>query len=339
MQAWAKAIEARPAGQAAASEPDAAEPDAAAVPVAVAAPVFTSAPASADARAHEQNPSPHAASLHDAPSRQEDVPSETLPPEARLAERVAAARIALQAGDAGPARSLLDDPSAGPAAHAAFFLVASPVQQSLMLSGLRHLTGRSRAGERVSAIASRSPAHSILRPLIGPALFWRLPTRLAARPSSRPASRWMTAASLPGCALSRLAARMKMRCGSRCALLTGRLNRSPPSSRWPTWRGPSTQPWRGGWCGPLAVLKSRPSKGAAARICRLPIRPELPAGSRPLARFNARQRRRKRHGGCSPAESPRARQGRAAGAHRHRAPRHRSPTNPRRTAPHVRACR
>ncbi len=151
MQAWAKAIEARPTGQAAASEPDAAEPDAAAVPVAVAAPVFTSAPASADARAHEQNPSPHAASLHDAPSRQEDVPSETLPPEARLAERVAAARIALQAGDAGPARSLLDDPSAGPAAHAAFFLVASPVQQSLMLSGLRHLTRqepRRRTGER-----------------------------------------------------------------------------------------------------------------------------------------------------------------------------------------------
>jgi hypothetical protein len=54
-------------------------------------------------------------------------------------DRVDAARLALLQGDERPARAILADPSLGPPAHAAFFLLATPVQQSLMLSGLAHL--------------------------------------------------------------------------------------------------------------------------------------------------------------------------------------------------------
>jgi hypothetical protein len=65
--------------------------------------------------------------------RQPDAPP--LSPEARID----AARAALAAGDESLARALLADASLGPQAHAAFFLLASPVQQSLMISGLAHL--------------------------------------------------------------------------------------------------------------------------------------------------------------------------------------------------------
>jgi hypothetical protein len=53
--------------------------------------------------------------------------------------RIDAARAALAAGDDAPARAILADTSLGPQVQAAFFLVAAPVQQSLMLSGLAHL--------------------------------------------------------------------------------------------------------------------------------------------------------------------------------------------------------
>jgi hypothetical protein len=56
-----------------------------------------------------------------------------------LDARIDAARAALVAGDETPARAILADASLGPQAHAAFFLIATPVQQSLMLSGLAHL--------------------------------------------------------------------------------------------------------------------------------------------------------------------------------------------------------
>jgi hypothetical protein len=53
--------------------------------------------------------------------------------------RIDAARASLAAGDDAPARAILADASLGPQAQAAFFLIATPVQQSLMLSGLAHL--------------------------------------------------------------------------------------------------------------------------------------------------------------------------------------------------------
>jgi hypothetical protein len=56
-----------------------------------------------------------------------------------LDARIEAARVSLAAGDGQPARAILADASLGPQAQAAFFLVATPVQQSLMLSGLAHL--------------------------------------------------------------------------------------------------------------------------------------------------------------------------------------------------------
>jgi hypothetical protein len=56
-----------------------------------------------------------------------------------LDARIGAAQAAMAAGDEAPARAMLADPSLGPQAHAAFFLIATPVQQSLMLSGLAHL--------------------------------------------------------------------------------------------------------------------------------------------------------------------------------------------------------
>jgi hypothetical protein len=56
-----------------------------------------------------------------------------------LDARIDAARVSLAVGEEGPARAILADASLGPQAHAAFFLIATPVQQSLMLSGLAHL--------------------------------------------------------------------------------------------------------------------------------------------------------------------------------------------------------
>jgi hypothetical protein len=60
-------------------------------------------------------------------------------PPLTLDARIDAARASLAAGDDAPARAILADTSLGPQAQAAFFLIATPVQQSLMLSGLAHL--------------------------------------------------------------------------------------------------------------------------------------------------------------------------------------------------------
>ncbi|MGL4729479.1 MAG: hypothetical protein ACRCWO_12065 [Bosea sp. (in: a-proteobacteria)] len=67
--------------------------------------------------------------------QQDDAVLANQSPEMRIDE----ARLAMMRGDDALARAILADPALGPAAQAAFFLLATPVQQSLMLSGLGHL--------------------------------------------------------------------------------------------------------------------------------------------------------------------------------------------------------
>jgi hypothetical protein len=98
---------------------------------------------------------PPSAGLANAPAlaQEPEPPGKASEPEAQILSveaRIDAARAALIAGDEMPARALLADAALGPAAHAAFFLIAEPVQQSLMLSGLAHLE-RSRPRRQTDA--------------------------------------------------------------------------------------------------------------------------------------------------------------------------------------------